>query len=171
MAVLSLLYYIFVLPFVCCIRAVFRRRRQLPDLGDDIALVTGAGQGLGRALALRLAECGATLVLWDINEESVRTLCDQLNAQGREAFGYCVDCSKKEEIYAAADTVRKEVGNVSILVNNAGILVNELVAEIEDQKFEKTIAVNFMAHYWVSVEIKSHTTPNVHTCTPTHVCS
>ena len=135
-----------------CLTFLFRpfRRRSIPNFSDEVALVTGAGQGLGRALALRLAECGATLVLWNINEESVRTLCDQLNAQGREAFGYCVDCSKKEEIYAAADTVRKEVGNVSILVNNAGVAAGKSILEATDSQIDQTTRVNYLAHFWVS---------------------
>ena len=146
---LKLLYYFFILPFVTCLKCLFNRRRSPPDFSSDIALVTGAGQGLGKQLAYRLSECGATVVLWDINEESVRSVCDELNEQGREAFAYRVDCSNREEIYAAADTVKKDVGNVSILVNNAGIYTNKLIADTDDEIFEKTMAVNFMAHYWV----------------------
>ena len=126
------------------------RPRSLPDFNSEIALVTGAGHGLGKQLAFRLAECGAKVVLWDINEENVRSVCDELNAQGQEAFAYRVDCSNREEIYAAADTVRKEVGNVSILVNNAGVVSGKGVLELSDSQIELTTKVNYLAHVWVS---------------------
>ena len=148
--VLGLIGYLILLPFVTCLQFLFWRRRKRPDFSADIALVTGAAQGLGKEIAFKLAQCGATLVLWDINDEKVRGVCDELKALGGEAFAYRVDCSKREEIYAAADRVREEVGNVSILVNNAGVYSFKLFSDTEEGDFERTINVNFMAHYWVS---------------------
>ena len=127
------------------------RRRSLPDFSADIALVTGAAQGLGREIAFKLAQCGATLVLWDINDEKVRGVCDELKALGRKAFAYRVDCSKREDIYAAADRVKEEVGNVSILVNNAGVVSGKNVLELGDDQIELTMRVNTLAHFWVSI--------------------
>ena len=153
MALLRVLWmvgYLILLPFVTCLRLLFRRRVKRPDFSADIALVTGAAQGLGREIAFKLAECGATLVLWDINDEKVRGVCDELKALGGEAFAYQVDCSKREEIYAATDRVREEVGNVSILVNNAGVCLFKLLSDTEEGDIERTMNVNFMAHYWVS---------------------
>ena len=153
MALLTVLWfvgYLILLPFINCLRLLFRRRGKRPDFSADIALVTGAAQGLGREIAFKLAECGATLVLWDINEEKVRSVCNELKVLGGEAFAYRVDCSKREEIYAAADRVREEVGNVAILVNNAGVCSFKLISDAEEGVFERTIDVNFMAHYWVS---------------------
>ena len=144
---------------VACFTFISRpfRRRSLPDFKADIALVTGAAQGLGREIAFKLAECGATLVLWDINEEKVRSVCDELKVLGGQAFAYGVDCSKREEIYATADRVREEVGNVSILVNNAAVVGAKTVLELEDDKIELTMRVNTMAHFWVS----SNPTPSM----------
>ena len=77
--------------------ALLPRRKKFPDLSADICLVTGAGGGLGRELARKFASCGATLVLWDINLESIQTVAEEISADGGEAHAYACDCSKKEE--------------------------------------------------------------------------
>ena len=122
-----------------------------PDLNADVCLVTGAGQGLGRQLALQLAECGATLVLWDIDGERVRAVAGEIREGGREAHPYVVDCSKKEDVYRVAARVRDEVGDVAVLVNNAGILhtKNYVSGESSDEDIQKSFSVNTLAHFWV----------------------
>jgi len=134
-------------------RALFScgSRRKTPDLSADVCLVTGAGQGLGRQLALQLAECGATLVLWDIDGEKVRAVAGEIREGGREAYPYVVDCSKKEDVYRVAAQVRDEVGDVAVLVNNAGILhtKNYLSGELSDEDIQKSFSVNTLAHFWV----------------------
>ena len=79
---------------------------QLPDFSSDVCLVTGAGQGLGRLLALKYAECGATMVLWDINEEAVGRVADEIREMGSEVFPYVCDVSKRTEVYRVAEQVR-----------------------------------------------------------------
>ncbi len=75
------------------------------DLTKEIVLVTGAGSGIGRLMALEFAKQGGRLVLWDINEKGNDAVREEIEAMGREAFSYKVDCSKREDIYAAADKV------------------------------------------------------------------
>ena len=136
------------------IRAVFPtcRSKSLPDYSADICLVTGAGQGLGRQLAFKFAETGATMVLWDINEEKVKAVADEIQAMGNEdmeVFFYVCDCSKREDVYRVAEQVREEIGDVAILVNNAGVVTGKKFVEIEDSEIEKTFQVNTLAHFWV----------------------
>ncbi|XP_041379180.1 uncharacterized oxidoreductase YciK-like [Gigantopelta aegis] len=102
------------------IRLCFKRTQPKPNFTYDIVLITGAAQGLGKELALQFSECGATVVLWDINETKLRQTCSEITAQGREAFGYVVDCSKKEQIYKAAEQVRDEVDFESLLTLDDG---------------------------------------------------
>jgi all-trans-retinol dehydrogenase (NAD+) len=134
------------------IRALFSCgfRYRTPDLASDICVVTGAGQGLGRQLALQLSKCGATLVLWDIAGEKIRSVAAEIGEAGGTAHPYVVDCSKKEEVYRVAKQVREEVGEVAVLINNAGIAPEKafINGDLKDEEIEKTYAVNALALYW-----------------------
>ena len=127
-------------------------RSRPPDLSADICLVTGAAQGLGRQLALQLAtEWGATLVLWDIDEEKVRAVEREIRDAGGTAYAYVVDCSEREAVYNAAECVRNEVGDVAVLINNAGVggFHGSLVdGDLKDETIVKTFSVNALAHFW-----------------------
>ena len=116
------------------------------------ASVYSISQGLGRQLSLQLAQCGATLVLWDIDGEKTAAVVEEIRANGGAAYAYVVDCSKKEEVYRAAARVRDEVGQVAVLVNNAGIAPEKafINGELTDSEIERTYAVNILALYWVS---------------------
>ena len=129
------------------------RTRRLPDLSANVCLVTGAGQGLGQLLAMKFAECGATLVLWDIHAEGVHAVADEIREMGNEVFPYVCDCSKKEEVYRVATQVREEVGGVAILVNNAGVVSGKRFVENDDTSVERTFGVNTLAHFWVHIPL------------------
>ena len=132
--------------FSCC----FSRRSKAPNLSADVCVVTGAGQGLGRHIALQLAECGATLVLWDVNGEKVRSVAREIRESGGNAHAYVVDCSRREDVYRVAAQVREEVGDVAVLVNNAGVsFVGSYVnGKISDEQITKTFSVNALALFW-----------------------
>ncbi|NWX84651.1 RDHE2 dehydrogenase, partial [Nothoprocta pentlandii] len=119
------------------------------NLAGEIVLVTGAAKGIGRQIALKFASLGTTLVLWDIDEEGNKetsALAQEKGAKG--VFAYKCDCSKREEVYEQAEKVRKEVGDVSILVNNAGIFTGKTFSDMSGAEFEKTIRVNFLSQAW-----------------------
>jgi len=102
---------------------------------------------------MKFAECGATLVLWDINEEGVHAVADEIREMGNEVFPYVCDCSKKEEVYRVAAQVKEEVGDVAILVNNAGVVSGRRFVENDDASVERTFGVNTLAHFWVKLII------------------
>ncbi|NXC41591.1 RDHE2 dehydrogenase, partial [Penelope pileata] len=119
------------------------------NVSGEIVLITGAGSGIGRVLSLKFAKLGATLVLWDINQEGLKETSRLAEENGAaRVHSYICDCSKRQEVYRAADQVKKEVGDVSILVNNAGIVTGKRFIESPDSLVEKTMEVNTMAHFW-----------------------
>ena len=90
-------------------------------LESHIAVVTGSGSGIGRAIALGYAREGARVVLLDIDEKSAAEAAQEIRSSGGKAEGFALDVTKREDCVAAAKHVADNVGQVSILVNNAGI--------------------------------------------------
>ncbi|XP_043849835.1 short-chain dehydrogenase/reductase family 16C member 6-like [Dromiciops gliroides] len=118
-------------------------------VAGEIVLITGAGSGLGRLLALKFVRLGAIVVLWDINQESVTETCKLAKEHSSaRVHAYTCDCSKKHEIYKVAEQVKKEVGDVTILINNAGVVTGKQFLETSDDDVEKTFHINTFAHIW-----------------------
>jgi len=115
-----------------------------------VVLVTGGGSGLGKLLSGKFALDGAKLVLWDIREDLLQKAEQELKAQNKDLFvkSYVVDLSNREMIYQRAEEVKKEVGQVQVLVNNAGIVSGAKFLECTDKQIEMTMKVNVMAHMW-----------------------
>ncbi|KFO71165.1 Retinol dehydrogenase 10, partial [Cuculus canorus] len=131
------------------------------SVAGQVCLITGAGSGLGRLFALEFARRRALLVLWDINTQSneetagmVRNIyreMDEAAPRGNlQVYTYTCDVSKREHVYATAERVRKEVGEVSVLVNNAGVVSGHHLLECPDELIERTMMVNCHAHFWTT---------------------
>ncbi|KAJ8277655.1 hypothetical protein GJAV_G00078140 [Gymnothorax javanicus] len=118
-------------------------------VAGEIVLITGAGSGIGRLMALEFSSMAVTLVLWDINQEGNEETARLAKEKGAsEVYTYTCDCSKKTEIYRVADQVKREVGDVGILINNAGIVTGKKFMDASDSLVEKTMEVNAIAHFW-----------------------
>lgn len=124
-------------------------------LQGRLALVTGAGQGNGRAIARGLARAGARVVVTDINPASIARVADEIRADGGEAWAYVLDVTSAEACQALAGTVATEVGQVDLLVNNAGIIIREgLDSPHVAANLQRTLDVNVMgsfhpSHAWL----------------------
>lgn len=94
-------------------------------LAGRLALVTGAGNGNGRAISLGLAAHGADVVVTDIDAAAAARTADEVRASGRQAWAFALDVTDGAACHALADVVRKDIGPISILINNAGIIIRE----------------------------------------------
>jgi NAD(P)-dependent dehydrogenase (short-subunit alcohol dehydrogenase family) len=110
---------------------------------DKVAVITGAGSGIGQALAIELARAGAQLAISDINLENVAATAQQCAALGAKVKHYQLDCGNRDAIYAHADEVMRDSGKVHLLINNAGVAVNATVRELTDEDFHWLMNINF----------------------------
>ena len=120
------------------------------DVKGEIVLVTGAGSGIGRLMTLRFADLGAQVVLLDVNKEAIDRVAAEVKAKGHEAHAYQCDLGNREEIYKTASRIKKDVGDVTILINNAGVVTGKKFIDLPDDKVDLTFKVNTIAHFWVS---------------------
>ena len=119
------------------------------DLSDRVALVTGSGQGIGRAIALRLAEAGATVVINDVGE-SARVVAEEVKAVGRQSLGVLADVSSSEDATRLVETTITNYGRLDILVNNAGIARDQLVMRMSDGDWDRVIEVDLKSVFLCS---------------------
>ena len=112
-------------------------------LKDNVAVVTGGSRGIGRAIALRLAEEGAYIaILFAGNETAAAETVSAIESLGRRAKAYCCDVADFEKTKQAAADILADFGAVDILVNNAGITKDCLVLQMDENKFDAVIDIN-----------------------------
>jgi 3-oxoacyl-[acyl-carrier protein] reductase/2-hydroxycyclohexanecarboxyl-CoA dehydrogenase len=117
-------------------------------LKDKVAIVTGAGRGIGRGIALKLAEEGAKVVVADVVEENAQKVVEQIKQAGGKAIASKTDISQKPEVEALFARAVSEFGPVDILVNNAGINRDGMLHKMSDEDWAKVIAVNLTGTFY-----------------------
>lgn len=105
-------------------------------------IVTGAGSGIGKAIAKRFAEEDSLIAVCDINLETINLVAKEIEIIGAKAIPYKVDVSSFEEVTATVNKIVEALGGIEILVNNAGITKDTLLLRMSEQDFDKVIAVN-----------------------------
>uniref|UniRef100_A0A8C2RE39 Estradiol 17-beta-dehydrogenase 11 n=1 Tax=Capra hircus TaxID=9925 RepID=A0A8C2RE39_CAPHI len=142
------------LPFllVCIVESLLKLfiPKKRKSVTGEIVLITGAGHGIGRQTAYEFAKLKCKLVLWDINKHGLEETATECKRLGAKAHTFVVDCSNREDIYSSAKKVKAEVGDVSILVNNAGVVYTSDLSATQDPQIEKTFEVNVLAHFWTT---------------------
>ena len=116
-------------------------------LEQRIAIVTGAGQGIGRAITLGLAREGATVTIADVNEESANTVKNEIEASGGRALAIPTDVSNEKSVQAMVEKSLKEFLRVDILVNNAGIFPTSSVEEMSEEDWDRVIGTNLVGAF------------------------
>lgn len=114
------------------------------------AIVTGAGFGIGRAIALRLASEGSKVGILDVDIENAGETVSMITANGRTAYARRTDVSNSVEVKNSVDDVSAKLGPIDILVNNAGIRYARKVLEMTDEEWNRTISVNLSAMFYVT---------------------
>jgi len=124
-------------------------------LKGRLALITGAGQGNGRAIALGLAQAGARVIVTDMDAETVEETAEQVRSQGGESWSFVLDVTSEDACQSLAKRVAEELGQIDLLVNNAGIIIREGMASPKaTANWRKTLDVNVngtfnVTHAWV----------------------
>ncbi|XP_061047548.1 17-beta-hydroxysteroid dehydrogenase 13 isoform X1 [Eubalaena glacialis] len=146
---LLLLIIIIIYSYLESLVKVFIPQRR-KSVAGEIVLITGAGHGIGRQTAYEFAKRKSRLVLWDINKHGVEETAAECRKLGAITHVFVVDCSNREEIYDSVNQVKKEVGDVTIVVNNAGAIYPADLLSTKDEEITKTFEVNILGHFWIT---------------------
>lgn len=123
---------------------------------DKNVLVTGAAQGIGRAIALWFAREGACLGVNDIKQSNLRDTVQELRKYGEKIEGYVCDVSKAQEVQRMVEAVLRDFGTIDILVNNAGIALPTRVLDLSEEEWDRVLAINLKGAFLVSQSVLKH---------------
>jgi 3-oxoacyl-[acyl-carrier protein] reductase len=115
---------------------------RMGQLANHIAVVTGAGRGIGRAVALKFAAEGADIVCVSRTAENSEKVANEIRAMGRQAWAHAVDVSDAAAVNATAEKILTEAGRVNVLVNNAGITRDGLLMRMSDADWDVVLNTN-----------------------------
>lgn len=111
-------------------------------LNEKIGVITGAGRGIGRAIALQFASEGADVVCISRTQDNAQSVADEIKKSGRKAWALAVDVAEAASVKEAADQILKEPGRIDILVNNAGITRDNLLMRMSEEDWDAVLATN-----------------------------
>ncbi len=115
---------------------------------EKIAIVTGAGQGIGRGVALRLGREGARVVVAEYNSDTAAAVAGEIEAEGGEALAYRVDISDVAAVRRMVDDVVAGFGRIDILVNNAGVVQTKPMLDLTEADWDRVIDVNMRGTFF-----------------------
>ncbi len=117
-------------------------------LNGKVALVTGAGRGIGRGIALRLARDGADVALVDVTADGIAAVADEIAEIGSKATTFVADVSDRDQVFAAVDHTASALGGLDIMVNNAGIALVGPLVDVTPDELKKLWAINVDGVLW-----------------------
>jgi len=124
------------------------RRESIVELSGQVAIVTGAGRGIGRATALELAQMGADIVVAELDREGAERTAAEVKGLGRRVSVARTDVTSRDDLTAMADRARAEFGRIDILVNNAGIYRAAAPLDVTEEHWDAIMNVNAKAVFF-----------------------
>ncbi|WP_223067185.1 (S)-acetoin forming diacetyl reductase [Paenibacillus caui] len=113
-----------------------------------VALVTGGGQGIGRAIALRLSQDGFAVAVADLNQDTANSVAEEIKAAGGRAIALKVNVSDRDQVFAAVNETVEKLGGFDVIVNNAGIAPAKILEEVTAADIEKVFNINVNSVIW-----------------------
>jgi len=139
---------------------IAEKAEQLLSLSGQVAMVTGAASGIGRGIALLLANMGAAVAILDIDEQGGNETVSEIRRQhGKALFLHC-DVGSAEDCARAARTTIETFGKISILCNNAGVVIRKSVTELREEEWDLVLNVTLKSVYLLSREVIPHMVRN-----------
>lgn len=127
------------------------------DFQDRTAIVTGGGQGIGFSVAKRILEGGGKVAVWDVDQELLNSLIENLGGNAANILAQDVDISDPLAVQVASDTVHSTFGKIDILINNAAIVgPNASTWEYPEGAFEEVVRIGLIGTYYVSRAVVPH---------------
>jgi NAD(P)-dependent dehydrogenase (short-subunit alcohol dehydrogenase family) len=120
------------------------------ELKDKVAVVTGSGQGLGKWIALGLAQAGANILVADLVAENASQSAQEIEKMGRKSIFAEVDVGDPEAVVRMTEMAQRELGSLDILVNNAGINIHKKALDMTPEDFDRIVRVNSKGVYFCS---------------------
>src|SRR5216683_4856789 len=120
------------------------------ELQGQVAIVTGAGRGIGRATALELARLGADVVIAELDQAGAKRTAEEVGALGRRAVAAQTDVTSRADLRAMVDRAKAELGRIDILVNNAGIYRAASTLDVTEEHWDAIMTINAKAVFFAS---------------------
>ena len=124
--------------------------RQIFDLTGQTAIITGAGRGIGKAIALALAEFGADIGLVSRTASELEAVAKEIESMGRRAVYFPADLTKTKEIAGVVVNLKNGLGKIDILVNNAGINIPQNSVDVTEENWDKLLDINLKACFFMA---------------------
>jgi 3-oxoacyl-[acyl-carrier protein] reductase len=129
----------------------------MDDLKGKVALITGASRGIGRAIAVALAQAGADIAVnYHQHAKQAETVCDQIRSSGRRACAIQADVSQSAAVRQMLVCAEKELGSIGVLVNNAGIAKQQPIEDISETDWNQVIDTNLKSTFLVTQAVLPH---------------
>ncbi|WP_196796799.1 SDR family NAD(P)-dependent oxidoreductase [Sporosarcina sp. P33] len=134
--------------------------KELFNLTDKVAIVTGASKGIGREIALALAKCGADVALIARGEKELIEVSKEIEELGRKSLVVPLDLMNIEEIDEKVELIQKHFGKIDILINNAGLNIAKPALEVTEEDWDLVLDINLKSVFFISKAVGKHMIPN-----------